>query len=334
MDQVRIPRIVFLMVWITALLGLGVPAVAADRAPKVVRVGAYMQSLHAMSLKDNSFTIDFYLWFRWSPEEWKSEGGEPPKLPFESFEVVGASEVEKEVQQQEDGYAALRVKAHLTQFWNVEKFPLDNHVLRIVVEDVADETDLLVYAADSAASSIAPGFVVPGWKTMPVQVRTSEHEYHTTFGDPKLEKNHSSFYSQIIFDIPVVREGYGMFLKLFTGLFVSVMIALVSFFIRATEVDPRFGLPVGALFAAIASEYVVASTLPDSSAVTLADSLHLVSFLAILAVVIVGARSLHLLKSEQDGVEGRVKRLDRMAFVLVACLWTAAVALLTVSAVR
>ena len=326
----RVVRLLFglLLSWFVAT------APAYAEAAKVVRVGAYVQSLHAMSLKDNSFTIDLYLWFRWDPSEWTPSDGQQPQLPFETFEIVGASELEKSVQQQSDGYAALRVKAHLTQFWDVARFPLDDHVLRVVVEDVASEVNLVRYEADEALSSVAPEFTVPGWKAQPLRVRSATHDYRTTFGDPKLARDTLSTYSQVAFEVPVVREGFGMFLKLFTGLLVSVAIAFVAFFVRATEVDPRFGLPVGALFAAIASEYVVTSTLPDSSAVTLADRLHLVSFLAILTVVVESARALHLLQSDRPGIEHTVRRLDRATFVVAATTWLTTVIVLTVGSAR
>jgi hypothetical protein len=315
---------------LAACLLLCSPRSARAADARVVHVGAYVLSLHAMSLKDNTFTIDFYLWFRWDPAQWKGDpGGEAPKLPFDTFEIVGASEVQKDFPSQTDGYASLRVKAQLTQFWNVEKFPFDNHVLRVVLEDAETDIHSLRYKPDTESSSIAPEFVVPGWRSLPIQATAHEHRYHTTFGDPKLRAGDHSDFSQVVFAIPVVRQGVGMFFKLFTGLFVSVAVALVSFFVRATEVDPRFGLPVGALFAAVASEYVVASALPDSASVTLADELHLVSFVAILSVVVVSARALHLLQQGGDGGEERVARLDRRAFYAVAASWLAAVVGLT-----
>jgi hypothetical protein len=108
-----------------AFLGGARRAHAAESAAKVVRVGVYLQRLHTMSLKDNSFTIDFYLWFRWSPQDFPSKalpnGAETLKPPTETFEIVGSSSVEKQVVSQSDGYACLRVKAQLTQFWKVDR---------------------------------------------------------------------------------------------------------------------------------------------------------------------------------------------------------------------
>jgi hypothetical protein len=85
---------------------------------------------------------------------------------------------------------------------------------------------------------------------------------------------------------------------------------------------------------AAGSEYVVASSLPDSAAVTLADRLHLVSFIAILAVVVESARALHLLHFGAEGIELRVNRLDRRTFIAVGATWVTAVVVLVLRAQR
>ena len=41
-------------------------------APKTVRVGVYFNHVHSLSLHDNSYHIDLYLWFVWNPREWVS----------------------------------------------------------------------------------------------------------------------------------------------------------------------------------------------------------------------------------------------------------------------
>ena len=43
------------------------------------------------------------------------------------------------------------------------------------------------------------------------------------------------------------RQGSGFYLKMFVALFVGVGVAMIAFFIKPTDVDPRFGLGVGAL---------------------------------------------------------------------------------------
>lgn len=110
------------------------------------------------------------------------------------------------------------------------------------------------------------------------------------------------------------REGTNYFAKLFFGLWVAVAIAFLAFFIRPTDVDPRFGLGVGAIFAAIASEYIVSSSLPDTNIITLADWLHLVAFGFIFISIAQSTWSLWLM---QNGAEARSKKMDKLFVVLL-----------------
>ena len=113
--------------------------------------------------------------------------------------------------------------------------------------------------------------------------------------------------------VSFTREGKTFFFKLFFALWVTVTIAFLVFFIRPIDVDPRFGLGVGALFAAIASEYVVASALPDSNVITLADQLHLIAFFFIFVTVAQSTYSLWLYETEKLAAS---KRLDRVFQIL------------------
>ncbi len=79
----------------------------------------------------------------------------------------------------------------------------------------------------------------------------------------------------------MTRTGYGYFGKLFTGLFIAVGISLIGMLTSPEELDSKFALSVGAMFAAVASEYLVTASLPDSNILTMADKLHILSFLFI-----------------------------------------------------
>lgn len=53
---------------------------AAAAAPAKVVVGVYVNQIYAVSLKDNHFSADFYVWFRYEDDALK---------PLETMEVVG-----------------------------------------------------------------------------------------------------------------------------------------------------------------------------------------------------------------------------------------------------
>jgi hypothetical protein len=118
----------------------------------------------------------------------------------------------------------------------------------------------------------------------------------------------------------VVRPGIGYFFKLFFGVFIAAVIAFLVFFIKPTDLDPRFGLGVGAIFAAVASEYVITSALPDTNVLTLADKLHILAFAFIFLSI---AQSILSLRMFTTGREKASQTLDRLSFPVFFILYSA-----------
>jgi hypothetical protein len=123
----------------------------------------------------------------------------------------------------------------------------------------------------------------------------------------------------------------GLFFKLFTGLFVAVGIALLSIAIRPTDLDPRFGLPVGAMFASIASQYVIASVLPDTTDFTLADQLHVLAVSVIFLALFESVVSLFLTYAECHQAS---RKLDAVSLIVLAIGTAATVIALVMGATR
>lgn len=89
---------------------------------QVVEVGIYINQIHSLSLKDNGFEVDFTIWFRGHRDDFD---------PLGSFEVVsGQVQSQNAVTKSKvaaRNYATCRVVARITQFWDVSRFPLDDH---------------------------------------------------------------------------------------------------------------------------------------------------------------------------------------------------------------
>ena len=71
----------------------------------------------------------------------------------------------------------------------------------------------------------------------------------------------------------IERDAWGLFMKIFIGMYIAFLIAIISFTPHPSELEPRFGLPVGGLFAAVGNKYIIDSLLPESSSFTLVDTL-------------------------------------------------------------
>ncbi len=284
---------------------------AEDKEPPVqdVYVGIYVNQVYALSLKENQFSTDFYIWFRWKGSDIK---------PIDTFEVVNGRTDSKETiySSQVEGYnyAVARVTATITKFWEISHFPLDNHNLTIEVEDSQNEDFRVRFVADTENSSFSPDIQVPGWKVGKSSADVKSHGYKTNYGDISLPSNNESAYSRYIFSLSIERPGYGYFLKLFLSVFIATLISFLSFLIKPTDLDPRFGLGIGAIFAAVASQYVIGSSLPDTNLLTLADKLNILSIVYIFLSILESTVSLTLYTR---GKEVASRKLDILSLIVL-----------------
>jgi hypothetical protein len=305
-------RVLLLCFAVIAVVGLA-SRTAAAKEPEKVHVGIYVNQVHELNLKESFFVVDFYLWFRWTNDELKA--------PYETFSLVDGrieskTEIVKRKLADAQNYAYLRIVAKFTKFWDVRDFPFDHHLVAITVEEEESETSALTYVADEENSRASPRITMPGWIVARSDAKASAGTYQSNFGDTTLATGRQTSYPRMTMSLALERPGSTYFFKMFSALWIAAAIAFLAFFIKPTNVDPRFGLGVGAIFAAIASEYVVTSSLPDVNVVTLADKLHIVAFTFIFVVLAQSTVSLWLF---EKGREAESKRLDRLfAFALPA----------------
>ncbi len=278
--------------------------------PDTAKIGVYLFSLYNLDFPGNRFNADFYVWYNYFNDSLNLA---------ETFELVNSTEFKKvgETYEKKDSmvYRTFRCNSVVKKEWNVSNFPFDRQKIEIIIEDIDNDNSKLVFAADTIASKIDKDVKLEGWEIKDFGTKVVDHTYETNYGDPSIPINEYSAYSRVVIYFTIQREGTGLFFKLFVGLFISVLISILTFFINPTDLDPRFGLPVGAIFAAIASEYVISSTLPQNQKLTLVDLLHVISFIYIFLCILISAISLHFVK------KGNVKasaRLDKSSLIILA----------------
>ncbi len=307
-----------------AVLALALAAAPAAAEPVKVSVGVFVNQIYDMSLKDNQYSVDFWIWFRYKDKSIN---------PVESFEVIGgrmdSKSANETVFDEASGeyYASARVNATITKFWNIMRYPLDNHVLDIIVEDNANDTDSIVYVPDAQNCALEPSVRVPGWTIGAIKAESTDHTYKTNYGDPSLPPGNPSVYSRFQFSIGINRVGIGFFIKMFFTVFVATLIALMTLFIRVQDLDPRFGLSAGALFAAVASEMVIAANLPDTNLITLSDRLHIVAIFFIFASIAESVVSLAFANADKEALS---KKLDKVCLVVFTAVYLVASAICVV----
>jgi hypothetical protein len=231
------------------------------------------------------------------------------------LEVPMAKSVDKSfytIDTLEDGriYMLMKLQCVMKDFWKIENFPFDRQKLRFSIENSQYDTSALVFAEDTVGEHYSK-WVTSGWNIVEdsFQIITNIKNYETAFGDPTLVKPQSEF-SVFRVNIGIERDSWWLFLKLFIGMYLSFFLSFLCFFIHTDNIDSRFNLSVGSLFAVIGNKYVIDSALPESTSFTLVDTLHGITLFFVFAIVACSAYSLFLVKSNK--LE-ETKRFDKAA---------------------
>jgi hypothetical protein len=213
----------------------------------------------------------------------------------------------------DDHYVLYRVVARITKFFDVSRFPRDDHLLTINIETPASERDELLFVADNESSGVSSRIELAGYSTYEWAVLEKPHAYSSIHGDPRLAASAEQVHSQLRMGLWIQRPSWGFYLKMFVALFVSVAVSMLEFFMKPTY-NPRFGLGVGALFAAIASTYVTSSLVPGTGVMSLVDIVNYVGMVTIGLGLLQSTISLYLY--DRKGKEALSRLFDRVWFVI------------------
>jgi hypothetical protein len=227
------------------------------------------------------------------------------KTVIKSYSTIDSSE--------EKVYMLMKLQCIMKDSWKIANFPFDRQRLRLSLENSQFAARSLVFVTDTIGKHFDPRFTLRGWNIDSFQMLTGVKAYETTFGDESTGKQHVE-YSAFRVRIGIQRDAAELFWKMFLGMYVSFFIAYICFFIHADNIDSRFGLSVGSLFAAIGNKYIIDSSLPESTSLTLVDTLHGLTLLFIFAVVTASVYALNLVK------KGKLKEANRFDMIIAQVL--------------
>jgi len=279
--------------------------------PDTVDIGAYMMSVHDINFHDKEYTARFWLWFLYKNKDFDF---------VKQLDITNAKSIDQP-QVLDDSlngkkYAMLKMKCTMKENWNVEDFPFDKQHLKIQIENSLYDKSSLVFKPDVKGSKFDADEALVGWDIRNFKVEAIENVYETGFGDNRPGRDNQVF-SAFVISMDIDRNAWGLFLKIFVGMYIAFLIAMVSFAPHPDELEPRFGLPVGGLFAAVGNKYIIDSILPESTTFTLVDSLHAITFFTIFAILVVSAICLKLIDREKKELAVRVNRIGARLIGLI-----------------
>lgn len=291
-----------------AILLWMVPARAEKTKPDTVKTGVYITSIHDIDFKQNEYTVNLWLWMRYKKREFDF---------VQNLEIPQAKSFNKLYStidsSQGDYYLLMKLQCVMKDSWKIGNFPFDKQKLRLSFENSQYDANSLVFAADTVGKSYDPRFTLRGWDIDSFVVSTGLKAYETDFGDRNLSKPHMDYGSYRV-RISIKRDASDLFWKMFLGMYVAFLISYICFYIHADNIDSRFGLSVGSLFAAIGNKYIIDSSLPESTQFTLVDTLHGITLFFIFLVVASSVVSLRLVKRD------KLKQAIRFDFMMAQVL--------------
>lgn len=277
---------------------------AQQAPPDTVLAGIYINSIHNIDFKLKEYSISCWLWLRYDNRAFNF---------VQYLEIPSAKSVTKSFSTFDtsdgDVYLLMKLDCVMKDNWEIENFPFDSQSLRFTVENSQFDSSQLVFKADTAGRHFNAKWTIRGWNVDTIEISNGIKTYQTDFGDIHAQDKQSK-YSNFKVKLILSRDATGLFWKMFLGMYIALLIAYMCFYIHADNIDSRFGLSVGALFAVVGNKYVVESTLPESTSFTLVDSLHGLTLLFILLTIVGNAVALRLMKQD------KLKTANRYDFIM------------------
>jgi len=258
-------------------------------SPRKVTVGFFLDRIISLSLPESNWSATVYVWFKWKGDD--IDPGETFKIVDGDIEVEGKEKLDESTQGDEH-YALYRLYATFTKFFDVSRFPLDDHVLNIAIEDQSKTWDQLEYVPDTANTNISSRVKITGFKFYKTALTVKPHAYKTNFGNTRLG-NGRAVYSQLTYAMGYSRPGMGFYCKIFVGMYSAVLIAILGFFFVPTDSN-RISLSIGGFFGAVASMLVYTTAIPQVGMITLMDMINSVGLITVFLTAVQSTMALHL----------------------------------------
>ncbi len=277
------------------LCSLCLPSAAAEagQEPSVVQVGVWINAIEKVDTPAQTFTVDFYLWFKYTDVR--------PDAEF----LRGTPTMSLITQEERDAenYLEYRVRGVYTEALDFREFPLDEHFLSVALEDKNNGATQLVFEPDLEESGIDPKLSVAGWDLKDFQIYETKHDYS------------DDSYSQLVFGLTIFRSKVSAVFKNFFPIIVITLISLLTFAISIKNFGQRVSICVTTLMSAVAYHLAALSGLPALGYLTLFDRIMLVIYTLFLYNLLVSVQGMRLV--ECGKVEAAEKFETRMQKLLI-----------------
>lgn len=286
---------------------------------KKVYIGTYLERIEDLNIKESSWSYEFYLWFKWKPNEidllGKKNLSHKNELPFT---IINGDIIKCDlVDQYSDSvnkveYIQYFVKAKNTQFFDVSLYPIDKHDLIIPIEHKWLDKNQLYFEPDTVDSKVSSRVMINGYeKSSDVKLIEKTHAYKSARGNPKFSSGYKVDFSQYRMAVRIYKGGFSVILKLFLILYIAVIVTFIAPF----SSDPS-RYTVGALFTTAGANYILSGKLPATNIYSLAEIIN--AFCMIIIIIMMALLAVLPSVIFKDGlIDSFEKRMNRLINITV-----------------
>jgi hypothetical protein len=297
-----------LLISALSILALSVQSAWASsverEGPSRVKVGVWLNSIEKVDVPGGTFTVDFYLWFKYHDLKPNIEflKGTPSRIDL-------ITEEERPL----ENYLEYRVKGVFIGSLNFKGFPFDEHFLTVELEDKERNASELVFEPDEEESGIDPKLEVIGWDVKGFKLYEERHAYP--------DEN----YSRFVFGVTIYRSKISVIFKNLLPIVVITLISLLTFSISVKNFGQRVGICVTTLMSAVAYHLAALSALPPLGYLTFFDRVMLVVYTLFLYNLAVSVQAMRLVEAGKvklaENFETRMQNLLPVVVIALSLIY-------------
>jgi hypothetical protein len=246
--------------------------------PVKVYVGVYVLNLGKFELATGAYTVDFYLSLR---------SQEPVEMGDFEFMNGRATTVDKLIDTPTEKF--YRIQANLSQNLDLRRYPFDEHLLTIEIEDKRRTVDELVYVVDEQSCGVDPGVIVVGWRLAGWEAKVLAHDYEI-YGET---------YSRFVFGLRIQRVILNAVIKSFLPIACMVLVGFLSLLLAPDKVTTRLSLNISTLLGAVMFHVNLTASIPPVGYLTLADRIMIVTYVVLVVILFSGVAILRWAEKEE-----------------------------------
>jgi len=268
-------------------------ASARSRVKKeVIKAGIVIAHIGQVNLSTGLFNVEFFLSLTC-----------PADIPNcrTNFVLLNGAISSKDKVDVEGLKTVYKVKAEAHANLDFKDFPLDSHVLPLIIMDKEDGADDVIFEADTANSSIDDKVAVSGYKVAGSAVYAVEESFESL-----REK-----YSLLHFDIKIEKAKLTSILKTYFPATVILFIAMIGLILHGKNINTRLSMGTAGLLASVMFHVSSTSSLPSISYLTRTDKFMIAIYSALLMHILVSVYT--LAKEDEKGEDpAKIEQLKKI----------------------